>query len=109
METKQKKIPPVARIMEDMIGCKWSLSVLAAVRAGTLRPGAMEQAIPGISKKVLNERLRKLVRFAILERRVFPEVPPRVEYRLTVFGRKFSRLIDSVERLDQELRSNPPA
>lgn len=89
--------------MEDIIGGKWSLSVLAAVRAGTHRPGALERAIPGISKKVLNERLRKLVRFAIFDRRVYPEVPPRVEYRLTVFGRKFCQVVDSIERLEQDL------
>jgi DNA-binding HxlR family transcriptional regulator len=112
MTTKQKKIPPVARALEDMIGCKWSLSVLAAVRGGVHRPVALEQAIPGISKKVLNERLRKLMRYGLVERRAFAEIPPRVEYRLTAFGRKFARIVDSVERLQRELggeRSESPS
>lgn len=91
-------------MVEDIVGCKWSLAVLGLVRRGVTRPGAMEQATPGLSKKVLNERLRKLVRFGILERHAYPELPPRVEYRLTAFGQKFSGLMDEVERLERELR-----
>lgn len=77
--------------------------MLAMVRSGVRRPGAMEHAIPGLSKKVLNERLRKLVRFGVLVREAYPEVPPRVEYRLTKFGEKFAGLMDGVERLQREL------
>ncbi len=90
-------------MVEDVVGCKWSLSVLGLVRDGVRRPGALEHALPGVSKKVLNERLRKLVRFGVLARREFAEIPPRVEYRLTVFGRKFVRLLDQVNRLQVEL------
>ena len=85
------------------MGCKWSLAVLGMVRQGVRRPGAMEQAIPGLSKKVLNERLRKLVRFGVLARKAYPEVPPRVEYKLTAFGERFARLMDEVERLQADL------
>jgi DNA-binding HxlR family transcriptional regulator len=60
----------------------------------------------GLSTKVLNERLRKLVRYGILARRAYPEVPPRVEYRLTRFGQKFTKLIDGVEALQRELESD---
>jgi DNA-binding HxlR family transcriptional regulator len=90
-------------MVEDIVGCKWSLAVLGLVRGGVRRPGAMEHAIPGLSKKVLNERLKKLVRFGILHKRSFPEVPPRVEYRLTAFGEEFSGLMEDVERLQRLL------
>lgn len=93
--------PSVARMVEDVVGCKWSLTVLDLVRRGVRRPGAMEQAVPGSSAKVLNERLRKLTRFGILERRSYPEVPPRVEYRLTDFGERFSSIMDSIHRLEE--------
>ena len=73
-------------MVEDVVGCKWSLAVLGAVRGGVRRPGAMEHAIEGLSKKVLNERLRKLVRFGVLDKRSYPEVPPRAEYTLTPLG-----------------------
>jgi DNA-binding HxlR family transcriptional regulator len=95
--------PAVSRMVEDIVGCKWSLAVLVRVRNGVRRPGAMEHAIAGISKKVLNERLRKLVRFGILEKRSYAESPPRVEYWLTPFGERFSDLMDNVERLQSEL------
>jgi DNA-binding HxlR family transcriptional regulator len=110
MNPQRKKFSPqpsVARMVEAVVGCKWSLAVLGAVRSGVRRPGAIEHAIDGVSKKVLNERLRKLVRFGILEKRVYPEVPPRVEYRLTRFGERFSGLMDGVEALEAELHRQP--
>jgi DNA-binding HxlR family transcriptional regulator len=61
----------------------------------------MEHAIAGLSGKVLNERLAKLVRFGILDKASFAEVPPRVEYRMTVFGNKFSKLLDEVDALQR--------
>jgi DNA-binding HxlR family transcriptional regulator len=95
--------PTAARMVEEIVGCKWSLAVLGAVRGGVRRPGAMEHAIPGLSKKVLNERLRKLVRFGILSKRSYAEIPPRVEYRLTPYGESFSGLMEAIERLQEEL------
>lgn len=106
MISGRKKIPAapdVAGMVEDIVGCKWSLAVLAQILQGVVRPGAMEHALPGLSTKVLNERLRKLVRYGILARHAYAEVPPRVEYRLTPFGQKFTRLIDGVEQLQREL------
>jgi DNA-binding HxlR family transcriptional regulator len=111
MISRRKKIsaaPAVANMVEDIVGCKWSLAVLGRIRSGVVRPGAMEHALPGLSKKVLNERLRKLVRFGIVERHAYAELPPRVEYRLTAFGEKFSTLLDGVERLQRELGADAP-
>ena len=48
----------VSRMVEDVIGCKWSMAVLGLVRNGIYRPGAMERELPGLTTKVLNERLR---------------------------------------------------
>lgn len=90
-------------MVEDIVGCKWSLAVLDLVRRGVCRPGAMEHAIDGLTSKVLNERLRKLQRFGILDKRSYPEVPPRVEYSLTSFGKKFSAVLDQIAHLDREL------
>ena len=93
----------VNAMVESIVGCKWSLVVLQLVRSGVNRPGAMERSVPGLTAKVLNERLRKLQRFGILEKTIYPELPPRVEYRLTPFGKKFVRLMREVERLQAEL------
>lgn len=90
-------------MVEDILGCKWSLSVLDLVRRGITRPGAMERAVPGLTAKVLNERLRKLVRYGILEKHGFPEIPPRVEYHLTDFGQRFIGLLAMIDALEAEL------
>jgi DNA-binding HxlR family transcriptional regulator len=95
--------PKVSRMVEDIVGCKWSLAVLGAVRGGVCRPGAMEHAIDGLSKKVLNERLAKLVRFGILDKQAYAEMPPRVEYRLTAFGDRFCGLLDGIDALQREI------
>lgn len=89
----------IGGMLEDIVGCKWSLSVLELVRGGVVRPGAMQRAVNGLSTKVLNERLRKLQRYGILDKTVFPETPPHVEYRLTPFGSQFSVLLDDVKKL----------
>lgn len=106
---KNKKIPAepptVARMVEDIVGCKWSLTVLGLVRQGINRPSRIERAVPGLSTKVLNERLKKLTRFGILDKRIYPEVPPRVEYRLTPFGEKFSLILDQIEALEHKAGS----
>ena len=93
----------VAMLLEEVIGCRWTISVLGAVAKGVQRPGALERHIEGISAKVLSDRLRQFTRAGIFERVQFPEIPPRVEYRLTAFGRKFLRLLQEVERLQAEL------
>ncbi|MBI5386031.1 MAG: helix-turn-helix transcriptional regulator [Verrucomicrobia bacterium] len=90
-------------LLEDVIGCRWTISVLRAVSKGVRRPGALQRHIDGISAKVLSDRLKHFQRAGIFERVVFPEIPPRVEYRLTPFGKKFSRLLDEVEKLQGQL------
>lgn len=89
--------------LAEVVGCKWSVEVLRAIRAGIRRPGALERAIPGITAKVLNERLAKLVRLGLLGRTAFPEVPPRVEYTLTGAGERLACLLDELDRLEAEL------
>lgn len=86
--------------LEDVIGCKWSVSVLLAVGQGICRPGALERHIDGISTKVLSERLRKLSAYGLLEKQVYPEVPPRTEYQLTPLGIRLAEIIGQIQQLD---------
>jgi DNA-binding HxlR family transcriptional regulator len=107
MKSKAKKNPRAgagaARMVEDIVGCKWSLTVLGLIAEGVERPGAMQRRVAGLTPKVLNERLRKLLRFGIIERQVYAEVPPRVEYRLTPFGRRFDGVLKEIAALDAQL------
>lgn len=105
INTKKVRVARVSvrAMVEDIVGCKWSLEVLGALRSGIMRPGKMERSVTGLTAKVLNERLRKLARYGIVQRIAFPEVPPRVEYRLTSFGRKFAAILDQIDQLEETL------
>jgi DNA-binding HxlR family transcriptional regulator len=99
------KQPSAVGIAEDIMGCKWSLTVIQMVRQGIRRPGLMERTIDGLTTKVLNERLRKLTNYKILQRQAYPEIPPRVEYYLTPFGEKFVSILDNLIELDLEFNA----
>lgn len=90
------------RCLEQVIGCKWSVSVLKAIEQGVDRPGALERNIEGISTKILSERLRKLTEYGLLRKTSFPEVPPRVVYSLTEKGQMLSDIIARIHALDRE-------
>ena len=94
--------PSVTEIFEKCVGCKWTLHVLGQIRLGVCRPGQLERTADGLTTKVLNERLVKLVRFGLLEKTSHPEIPPRVEYTLTPFGNRFVGILDQVEQLQDE-------
>jgi len=89
------------RRLEDVVGCKWSAAVLAAIGRGVARPGQLERFIPGISTKVLNERLRKLLDYRLITREEFPGAVLKVEYGLTPTGRRLSAIIEQIRELDE--------
>lgn len=107
---KRKFIPLSERTayhrLEDVIGCKWSSAVVAAVAEGVKRPGELERYIPGISTKVLNERLRKLLAFGVIRRTEFPGLPTHVEYDLTRDGHKLAGILVQLKTFNEE-RENP--
>ncbi len=92
----------VGSMVESIIGCKWSVRLLRLIADGCNRPSALLRASPGLSTKVMNERLRKMARFGIVQRAVFGEKPPvQVEYELMAFGRRFMGILDEVRRLQE--------
>ena len=93
------------RQLEEVIGCKWSVSVLMAVADAVSRPGALERQIQGISKKVLSERLRKLTAYNLLAKHSYAEFPLRTEYSLTKNGEKLISIIRQIKHLDAEIRN----
>jgi DNA-binding HxlR family transcriptional regulator len=89
-------------MVESIVGCKWSVRLLQLCAEGQTRPSALLRACPGLSAKVMNERLRKMVRFGILRRSVRGEkAPVQVEYALTPLGRRFLRILDEVRALQE--------
>lgn len=73
---------------------------MAAVSQNVKRPGELERFIPGISTKVLNERLRKLVDFGVLIRTEYPGLPARVDYDLTDAGNKLVAILEQVRQMN---------
>jgi DNA-binding HxlR family transcriptional regulator len=89
-------------MVEDVVGCKWSLTVLDMIDQGINRPGKMTRDQEGLSTKVLNERLKKLMRYGVIDKTEFDEIPPRVEYNFTPFGKKFLKIIQEIRELESE-------
>lgn len=95
---------PVASIVENVIGCKWSVRLLQLCAEGERRPSEFLRSCTGLSAKVMNERLRKLTRYGIVQRTVHGDKPPiEVEYRLTPFGLRFMGVIEEVRRLQDSV------
>ncbi|HLT87662.1 MAG TPA: helix-turn-helix domain-containing protein [Sphingobacterium sp.] len=70
-----------------LIANKWTLLVLMALMQGVKRTNELQKQINDISPKMLNETLKRLIDYKMVQRKVYPEVPPRVEYCLTKFGK----------------------
>lgn len=109
MNTQEKKISrklspaKSARMVETIYGCKWSLTVYQLLANGINRPGEMVRSVEGLSTKVLNDCLKKNTDFGIVERIAYNEIPPKVEYKVTPFGMKFIRILDELEKLQDEI------
>ncbi len=80
----------------SVVGGKWKPVFLWVLRDEQLRFGEIKRRIPPISQKVLTQTLRELERDDIVERRIFPEIPPRVDYGLTPYGRTLRPVLDAI-------------
>ena len=78
------------RMATDLFAHTWDAVVLAALTEGTLRRRSLRARIGGISDKALTEAIHRLVGNGLIERRFFPQAPPRVDYALTDLGRSFA-------------------
>jgi DNA-binding HxlR family transcriptional regulator len=88
---------PVCRTAEVVCG-KWTLLLIRDLAAGSSRFCELERSLEGISPRTLSLRLRALEEEGIVERHTYPEVPPRVEYALTVKGEALVPLVDDMRQ-----------
>ena len=87
----------LAREMIDRIGDKWTLLIIAALGdREQMRFTELRDSIEGISQKMLTKTLRQLERDGLLSRKVYPVVPPKVEYRLTPLGHSLLSLVTGI-------------
>jgi DNA-binding HxlR family transcriptional regulator len=86
----------------EVVGRRWAGAVLRAMLAGTTRFGEIRGAIPGLTNRMLSERLKDFEAEGIVEREVIPEKPVRVEYRLTEKGRALSSAVEALSAWAEE-------
>jgi DNA-binding HxlR family transcriptional regulator len=86
----------------DIVCGKWTILVIRDLADGHTRFCELERSLEGISPRTLSLRLRALEEEGIVERRTFPEVPPRVEYSLTAKGRALLPLIEDMRSFGRE-------
>ena len=79
-----------------LIGDKWKVLILRELMGGTKRFGALKKSIGTVSQKVLTAQLRDMEDKGLLTRKVYAEVPPRVEYTLTETGYSLKPILDSM-------------
>jgi len=96
---------PVCHTAEIISG-KWTLLVIRDLADGCSRFCELERSLGGISPRTLSLRLRSLEAEGIVQRRTYPEVPPRVEYSLTTKGRALVPLIEQMRHYGQEWLMN---
>ena len=96
-KNEQSKINGVSLCM-SFIGSKWKPIIIFKISNGINRFNNLFHEIEGINRQMLSKQLKELEKSEILERTVFPEIPPRVEYKLTPLGKSILPLIQTMNR-----------
>ncbi len=90
----------------DVIGGKWKAVILWYLIDNTLRFHELKKEISSISERVLTRELRQLENYRLIKRKVYPEVPPRVEYCLTDFGKNLIPLLNQISKFGETYAKN---
>ena len=95
---KSKDLPkcPIETTLK-MLGCKWKVLIIRELLTGTKRFGELKRAVTGITQKVLTSKLREMEELGLLEREVYPQIPPKVEYTLTDIGYSLRPVLESLK------------
>lgn len=104
---KTKELPacPVETTLL-LIGGKWKLLILRNLFMRPWRCNELQKSLTGISQKVLTDSLRAMESDGIINRTVFAEVPPRVEYSLTELGKTMKPILDALEAWGENYKKN---
>jgi DNA-binding HxlR family transcriptional regulator len=80
----------------DAIGGKWKPLILFFLKRGTMRFSDLRRRVPSVTQRMLTARLRELEQDGIVSREVFPQVPPKVEYSLTAYGKTLAPILEAM-------------
>ena len=81
---------------QKIIAGKWTVVILNNLNSKTLRFGELQRLLPELTQATLTKQLRSLEEYGLVNRYVFPQVPPKVEYSLTDIGKEFEPVLDSI-------------
>lgn len=101
-EKVEKHICPKFEKTFAMLGKRWTGLIIRILMDDNCRFIAIEHAIPGISDRMLAERLKELEQEGIVQRTVFAEIPVRIEYGLTPQGHSLAKALDSIQKWADE-------
>lgn len=87
-----------------LIGDKWKVLILRDLMPGTKRFGELKKSVGNVSQKVLTAQLRAMEKNGLVNRKVYAEVPPRVEYSLTELGKSLKPILDSLWSWGEEYK-----
>ncbi|MDR1535190.1 MAG: helix-turn-helix transcriptional regulator [Planctomycetota bacterium] len=97
IKVKKSDLPPCpVETTMQLINNKWKIFILRELLAGTKRFNELQRSITNISQKVLTQNLRSMERDGLIVRRIFAEVPPRVEYTLSDLGNSLRPIIGAL-------------
>lgn len=98
---------PVEKTLE-LIGGKWKGVILYHLLADTIRFNELRRLMPGITQKMLTKQLRELEADNLILRKIYPEVPPKVEYSITEYGKTLEPVITALQSWgSMHLKANP--
>jgi len=84
------------RLVLDRIGDKWTVLIVGRLKTGAIRFNELKRLIPGITQKMLTQTLKALERDGIVKRKIYPVIPPKVEYSLTKSGKSLIMLLNQL-------------
>lgn len=102
MANKVSASDPLSTCMK-LVGGAWTAEIIWDLSDGPRRFNELRQGIPGVSAKVLTQRLRRLESYGIITRQVISSSPPSVEYRLTKLGGELKPAVESMVRVGEKL------
>ena len=110
--TEQTRALPACPVETTLmlIGDKWKVLILRDLMPGTKRFGELKKSIGHVSQKVLTAQLRDMEASGLVSRKVYAEVPPRVEYSLTELGRSLKPILDAMRNWGENYKAQnaPP-
>ena len=104
-EFKGKKYNNPVELSLDILGGKWKMPIIWRLKDSSKRYGELKKLLPGVTHKMLTQQLRELEEGEIITRKVYPEIPPKVEYNLTLLGKSVIPVIDLLREWGEEYRS----